>query len=44
MSPAKKRETSNHVLYDICKSFNEFDCVLSYLFKVALYNYNGHEI
>ena len=42
MTPAKKRKTSNHILYKICEDFLEYDSVLSYMFKVA--EYFGHEL
>ena len=42
MTPAKKRKTTNHVLYKICGDFLEYDSVLHYLFKVA--EYFGHEL
>ena len=34
MTPAKKRKNMNHVLYDICVNFNQYDSVLSYMFKL----------
>jgi hypothetical protein len=37
MTPAKKRKTTNHVLYKICKDFHGYDTVLSYMFIVAEY-------
>ena len=37
MTPAKKRKNLNHVLYDICVNFNQYDSVLGYMFKVAVY-------
>jgi hypothetical protein len=40
LTPAKKRKTTNHVLYNICKDFHEYDTILSYMFKVA--EYLGH--
>ena len=42
MTPAKKRKTTNHVLYKICGDFLEYDSVLNYMFKVA--EYFGHEL
>ena len=42
MTPAKKRKTTNHVLYKICEDFIEYSSVLNYMFKVA--QYFGHEI
>ena len=42
MTPAKKRKTNNHVLYNICLNFEEYDCILNYLFEVA--KYFGHEV
>ena len=42
MTPAKKRKTSNHILYDICKDFDTYDTVLGYMFKVA--EYFGHKM
>ena len=42
MTPAKKRRTTNHVLYKICGDFLEYDSVLNYMFKVA--EYFGHEL
>ena len=42
MTPAKKRKNLNHVLYDICVNFNQYDSVLSYMFKVA--EYFGHKL
>ena len=41
MTPAKKRKNLNHVLYDTCVNFNQYDSVLSYMFKVA--EYFGHK-
>ena len=41
MTPAKKRKTSNHVLYKICEDFSQYDSVLSYMFEVA--KYFGHD-
>ena len=41
MTPAKKRKNLNHVLYGICVNFNQFDSVLSYMFKVA--ENSGHK-
>ena len=42
MTPAKKRKTSNHVIYDICAGFEGYgEDVLDYLFDVA--KYFGHE-
>ena len=42
MTPAKKRKTNNHVLYDICYNFEGYgDDVLDYLFDVA--KYFGHD-
>ena len=41
MTPAKKRKNLNHVLYDICVNFNQYDSVLSYMLKVA--EYFGHK-
>ena len=32
---AKKRKTSNDVLYQICENFCQYDSVLSYMFEVA---------
>ena len=40
MTPAKKRKNLNLVLYDICVNFDQYDSVLSYMFKVA--EYFGH--
>ena len=33
MTPAKKLKNMNHVLYDICLNFNQYDSVLSYMSK-----------
>ena len=33
MTPAMKRKNLNHVLYDICLNFNQYDSVLSYTSK-----------
>ena len=41
MTPAKKRKNLNHVLYYTCVNFNQYDSVLSYMFKVA--QYFGHK-
>ena len=41
MTPAKKRKNQNHVLYDICVNCNQYDSILSYMFKVA--EYFGHK-
>ena len=41
LAPAKKHKNLNHVLYDICVNFNQYDSVLSYKFKVA--EYFGHK-
>ena len=38
---AKKRKTSNDVLYQICENFSQYDSVLSYMFEVA--KYFGHD-
>ena len=40
-TPAKKRKTSNDVLYQICENFDQYDSVLSYMFEVA--KYSGHD-
>ena len=37
MTPAKKRKNLNHVLDEICVNFNQYDSVLSYMFKVAVF-------
>ena len=41
-TPAKKRRTSNHVLYEICSKFDQHDSILAYLFEVA--KYFGHDV
>ena len=39
MTPAKKRKTTNHVLYKICGDFLEYDSVLNYMIMALKFSY-----
>ena len=40
ITPAKKHKTKDHELHKICASFDQYESILDYMFKIA--EYLGH--